>query len=401
MTAVASAAASVDCKINGIPVSKLVSSFEWKSFVNGGFIVRAEIIDPYFQLLGKIFEESGSGILPTARQYDKPTLIEFSLAWVDGASTPPRVALVSDIYASGSDATAGLFEVIAVDPVSYYINAGDCSGKAYRGKIGGEKGVIMQVLRDYIPDNIRSYSVRRVVDDTTQTEDALSIEVKESWTPSLRYPTSVEGDSGSFVLSYGGGERLPPRIIHSWELSANTFLSAVNLRLVTSGLSAVSGKYFDRIIDKDERIVHVRDENTENKVNPRLSADESFTKPSKTDRGWTHLHSVPEIYSAGDIGRDYSEYIDGRARQKYMDMLHMVMRAKARCVGQPRLYDSTELGRTKATIRWTKQGAGEVDPRFLDGDWLIYGWHHVFSNEEAWYTDIYLARLDWDAKAIG
>jgi len=178
----------------------------------------------------------------------------------------------------------------------------------------------------------------------------------------------------------------------------------------------VSGEYLDRITDTKEQIVYVKDENTNGKVNPNITKQQGFTKPKSKNgvisgagttrpsskRGWTHIASVPEVYSAGDIGPKYSQYIDGCARQKYIEMLNMLMRIKVTADGQARLYDSTELGRTKATLRWLKadEESGGSKPRFLDGDWLIYGWHHKLAHGN-WDTDVYLARLDWDAASVG
>jgi len=81
-------------------------------------------------------------------------------------------------------------------------------------------------------------------------------------------------------------------------------------------------------------------------------------------------------------------------------MLNMVMRIRVTIRGEPRLYDSTELGRTKATLRWLKQGdSGGAEARFLDGDWLIYGWHHRLGGR-GWETDVYLCRQDYDSLGV-
>jgi len=349
---------------------------------------------------------------------------------------------------------SGSFEFIAVDPISYYINSGDCSGTAYNGKIGGSTGVISQVLKDYIPPSIGGFTTKFEVGETNDEkstywmmrqdpktfisslldwsspftkhktswivangqdsqEKIISINVQESYTPSLKYPVGIPGDGGPFVLTYGAGGG-PPEIL-KWEILADNFISALNVKLLTSGMSALSGQYFDKILDEKEKIVYVKDENTANKVSSQINKRQEFTKP-KTDvgtisgtgrlrpptkRGWTHIMPIPEAYSGGEIGHKYEKYIDGRARQKYMEMLNMLMRLRVTARGQPRLYDSTELGRSKVTIRWLKpDDGGGSKPRFLDGDWLLYGWHHILSNR-GWDTDLYLARLDWDAKAIG
>lgn len=432
----------VDCKIGNVKVGHLINNFQWKSLVNGGYIIRVRLEDPYFNIFYKVIEDPGGHLLPTGRQYDRPTLVTFKVKWDNGIEGRERVALVSDMHCLGGDEFSGRFEFIAIDPISYYVNSGDASGKMYRGKIGGRNGVIYQVLRDYVPPNIGGYNVKFIVGETDdqpnnywmmrqdpktfiaslldwscpftkhktswivangQEEGTLSIEIKESWTPNLSYPKPVPGSTSPMVMSYGGGTTIPTADIQKWEILMDNFISALDLKLVTSGMSTISGEYWDRIVDEPEQVVFAKDQNTNSKVNPTFSSREGFTKPKKDDRGWTHIVSVPEVYSAGDIGYPYDRYVDGRARQKFMEMLNLLMRIRVTVRGQPRLYDSTELGRTKVTLRWLRpnEDGGGTTPRFIDGDWLLYGWHHKMStNTGTWFTDLYLARLDWNASAI-
>ena len=449
----------VECKIgkSGFDVGMWIKRFEWKSMLNGGYIIKAKVYDPNFQILDEVIEGGGE-LLATGRQPDELTLVEFKLIW---ASQPPmetktRVALISQLDARGDDSFNGVFEFIAVDPISYFINSGDCSGAAYKGKIGGSGGVIDKVLNDYVPTNIGGYTTLFDVGETDdkestywmmrqdpktfimslldwsspftkhktawivangqdETEKTVSIEIKEAWTPSLQYPSPVAGDDGPFVLIYSSGGS--PDIL-KWEIITDNFISALNLKIITSGLSAVSGEYFDKVTDKDkEQFVYVKDENTSGKVNPKTTAKQSFTKPRaengtvtgsgtprpSSKRGWTHIMAVPEVGSASDIGHKYSRYIDGRARQKYMEMLNMLFRIRVTARGQPRLFDSTELGRSKSTLRWQKadEQSGGNRTRFLDGDWLMYGWHHILVRDGSWTTDVYLARLDFDCASSG
>jgi hypothetical protein len=440
---------------NQIPITH-IERFEWKSMVNGGYIIRVRAADPNFNILDSVVEGSGA-LLEAGRQVDKLILIRFQLQWLtspDPIKTKTYIALMSDLYArSHDDIMNGSFEFIAVDPISYYVNSGDCSGAAYRGKVGGDDGVIAQVLKDYIPDSIGGYDVDIKVAKTTDSENTywmmrqdpktfimslldwsssftehktswvvsngfkdnvIQINVSESYTPSLQYPEGIEGDQGDFILTAGVGET--PNIM-KWELLADNFISAMNLKILTSGMSAVSGEYLDRIVDDKEEKVYVTDDNTENKQNPKLTKEQSFTKPksekgatpgtgerSAKKRGWTHLHSVPEIYSANDVGEKYDKYIDGRARQNYIEMLNMLLRMRVTVRGQPRLTESDDLCKTKVTMRWHKidNENGGYKARFIDGDWMLYGWHHILVRDTGmWTTDVYLSRLDYNAKSIG
>lgn len=443
----ASSVWKIQCQISRSPdqqvdVGNLINSFEWKAMDNSGYIIRADVEDSYFNILDKIIEKGDDGFLKSGRDYDKPTLVKFKMEWAtpDGnLKTKECIALVADVVASGDSSMSGNFEFIAVDPISFYVNSGDCSGKAYSGKIGGKDGVIYQVLKDYLPDSIGGYKVKYEVSDTDDDEEntywmmrqdpktfimsllewsssltehktswsvtsgfnaddgELLIKIEEGYNPDLGHPMEVENDSGPLVLIYGGSGTTN---VESWDMMANSFLSALNTKLLTGGISAVSGEYFDKITDEKEKTVYVKDENTENKINPKLRDTQSFTKPTKDDKGWTYISSIPEVYSDGGIGLDYGKYISGRARQQYLDMLSLLMRIKIRVVGQPRLSDTSELGDAKVKVKWMKTGDdGGAEPRFLDGDWLICGWHHHARRNRSWVTDVYLARLDYNAEA--
>jgi hypothetical protein len=51
------------------------------------------------------------------------------------------------------------------------------------------------------------------------------------------------------------------------------------------------------------------------------------------------------------------------------------------------------LGVSKLKILWKDPDDKDY---FLDGDWLVYGFHHIVTPGH-WYTDVYCARLDYDA----
>jgi hypothetical protein len=76
-------------------------------------------------------------------------------------------------------------------------------------------------------------------------------------------------------------------------------------------------------------------------------------------------------------------------------MLNLVMRIKIRCtgVGKKSLANSHNLGVSKLKILWKDPDDKDY---FLDGDWLVYGFHHIVTPGH-WYTDIYCARPDFDA----
>ncbi len=185
----------------------------------------------------------------------------------------------------------------------------------------------------------------------------------------------------------------------------NNYVSVFNKQLITSGISSTTGRYFDRKMDRARKIVHVYDENTSNKKNVDIDKNHGFTKPQNTpspeppDDWSTAIIAVPQL-NAGELGIPYKDYIDGRARNDFVNMLNMVMRLKIRVVGEPShdLADSHNLGTSKLKIAWKVADLDGDDSYFLDGDWLVYGFQHIVTREK-WYTDIYCSRLDWDASA--
>ncbi len=123
-----------------------------------------------------------------------------------------------------------------------------------------------------------------------------------------------------------------------------------------------------------------------------MDQKQGFDKP---DRDWaTSIIAVPE-HSAGDVGIKYGDYIDGRARGLFLNMLGLVMRMRLRVTGEHKLDDSSKLGVSTLTVSWQDI---DGEPYFLSGRWLIYGFHHIVSRD-GWWTDIYIARLDHDASA--
>lgn len=377
--------------------------FEWASFINGGYIIRGKIKDPYFNLLKDL---ATKGYLKEGRQ--KETKVKFRLKWTAGNKTSERIAFMTTLSASGEN-EGGELEFIAIDPPSFYLNEGTADGKAYKGNISK---VIRQVVSEFAPsvsleitetdDNKENIwymmrqdpktFIRSLLDWSASVtpkkthwvvasvDEKLVIKEQASLTPTDFgvYHINRNGNTGKDALEY--------------ELLADNFISPLQTKLITSGISAISGEYLDKTSDSEERKVHVKDENTQNKVNVDITPTQGFKKP---DKKWaTSVMAVPE-HNAGDIGIPYNKYIDGRARGMYLNMLNLVMRLRMRVTGEYALDDSDKLGVSKCTLSW-KDIDGE--PYFLSGKWLIYGFHHVMT-VSGWVTDMYLARLDYDASA--
>jgi hypothetical protein len=418
----------------------VISRFDWKSMVNGGFIVKCTLFDANFKFTRKIFDDSEAKYLRSARA--KPTAVKFRISYDNGLSTPYRHAIIADLNARGSHAF-GQFTFVAVDPISYYLNWGDASGKAFHGKIGGGEGVVKQVLDKYIPSSFNGTSgkitIKKEVADTTdipssywmmrQDPKTFIMSLLEWSNPFTKHKTSWLVTSGeindeifikiveSHVLKMGsvslsdekvnGGTEdretgdliftLGSDIVYGWSMMCDHLLSTYNTKLVTSGISAVSGEYYDQISDPEEKYVYVTDKNTGQKLVPRIKVQQGYTKPEKGEKGWSYVHSIPEFGNA-EPTLQYKDYISGRARQQYLDMLNLVMRMKITVRGEPRLHAADELGQTKVILNWPD--LEDSKQRMMHGNWLLYGWHHKYRVESPWKTDVYLARLDWNAKGI-
>ena len=385
-----------------------LTKFEWASFINGGYIIRAKISDPYFNILKDL---ATKGYLKDGRQ--KETEVKFRIKWSAGDETNSRMAFMTSLSASGVN-ESGEIEFIAVDPPSFYLNEGTADGKAYKGNVSS---VIRQVVNDFAPN------VNLEVTETEDNKENIWYMMRQDpktfirslldWSASVTpkkthwIVASTSDDNGNklvikeqsdipvtdFGVYHMNRNGQSAKDVKTYEVLADNFVSPLQTKLITSGISAISGEYLDKITDSEERKVFVKDEpNTSNKVNVNITPTQGFKKP---DKQWaTSIKSIPE-HNAGDVGVPYSKYIDGRARGIFMNMLNLVMRMRIRVIGDHMFDDSSKIGVSKCNISW-KDIDGE--PYFLGGNWLIYGFHHIVTIQN-WETDLYLARLDYDASA--
>lgn len=418
-------------KIGSEDVGDMFLKFEWKSFTNGGYIIRAKLHDAVWSKLRDIATQF---YLDKGRK--EPTPVTYELSWPgvngDNRATGKHLAYMTELEARNLGAeSGGYLEFVAVDPPSFWLNCGDSSGKVYTGKVGGNDGVIHQCVKDYFKEG------DVVVSDTTdfdknqwwmnrqdpktfiaslldwssgatiqKTNWIVSSDDKELWIKEQAARESIF--YGTFSMNVGASEG---HDILSVEFLAENLLSIIQKQLITHGLSAVSGRYFDKITDtpphtgtENQCIVHVHDENTPAKKKTAIDRTKGFSKPTifsgaegPPHECSTSIASIPEP-NGQEIGLKYDEYIDGRARKQFLDMLCMVMKIKIRCAGiaKPTLSKSHYLGVSKLKILW--DDAAKSREYFLAGDWMVFGFHHIVTRGH-WYTDIYCFRIDYDAVA--
>jgi hypothetical protein len=190
--------------------------------------------------------------------------------------------------------------------------------------------------------------------------------------------------------------------ISSWELLTNNALSLVDTQLVTQGLSSTTGTYFDSTTDLNEIEVVVSDKTTANKIIPKTSPNQATSKPGldtenqSNSSGVTAIVSIPE-HNAGDLGIKYQSYIDGVARNYYLNLLRKLTQIKVTVIGHGEWTGCQGLGVDTVYLDW--YDAVSFEPYFLGGNWQVQGYeHYVDSAIGAWQTDLYLSRSDWDAQ---
>lgn len=405
-------------------VGKMFSKFEFKGMVNGGYIIKAKLSDPNFNIFNLLVD---SGYFKEART--RPVPIIFQIRWgpevetqyPESATKERQIAYISSLRALGESSDNGALEFIAMDPPSWLLNMGDGSGKVYKGRVSD---AIKQVVQEYAP------GVKLDISNTIDSPEGKWWMMRQDpktfiaslfdWSSSItRKKTQwvFAPDNLNLVIKEQG--ELPSQqrgfyrfleqedhdTIRNWEFLSDNALSVVQTKLITQGISTISGQYLDRITDNNEQKVFVKDSRTENKKIARIKSDQGFTKPpdSKPQQvGWSSISTIPEVYSAGDLGLSYDQYIDGRPRAMWLNMVNSLMRVKLECVGHGEWSNCTGLGTDTVFIKWTsgKKSDGQQDKPYwwMTGNWLVYGFHHKV-NRGFWFTDLYLARFDYDSIA--
>lgn len=389
--------------------------------VNGGYIIRANLFDPHSALLNRLIED---GYFEKSRV--TPLEMEFQIKWdengkyPDSATRPHQKALVVSLEARGGSPDVAHLEFVAIDPPSWYLNTGDASGRIYKGRVSD---VISEVVNFYAPtinldiskttDSEENYWAMMRMDPKTFISSLLD------WSSSITQQQThwmvVPEGNGSFIAikeqaDFQSRQRAYYRYHHDdthdtvkdWDIIADNALSVSATKLVTAGLSAVSGQYLDQITDSGEKKVFAKDITTPGKSIARVDQRGSYEKvpdgrpgESESVSGWTQVSAIPELYSAGDLGKRYDEYIDGRPRGLYLNLLNRLFRARFQVIGHGVWSDCRGLGIDTFFVKWDSADGSDY---FLNGNWLVYGFHHVVTRK-SWVTNLYGARFDYDAVA--
>ena len=406
---------------------KLVRKFQYKAMVNGGYIVRAELQDPNSRMLNAMME---NGYFEQVRT--KPVDMIFQIKWGPDGSYPESatqegVVHLLSVSAKGGAPDVNYLEFIGVDPPSWYLNAGDAAGTAFKGRISD---VIKQVVNKYAPGvNVRVSQTKDskenywwMMRQDPKTFLGSLIDWSSGMTRSKTHWVVVPDNKDTLTFMEQADINSTQRAYYKhtdpntgrdtlvdWSFLADNALSLSNTKIITHGLSAISGQYLDKITDKPEKKVYVKDQTTSAKKIAQVDQTQSYSKPPDspppqgrdTVAGWTSIGAVPELYSAGDVGMEYGDYIDGRARNLYLHLTNMLFRAKFRVLGHGEWSTCYGLGTDTIFVRWYTSD-GNPRPYFLNGNWLVYGYEHVVDLNN-WWTDLYCARFDYnsDAQKVG
>lgn len=411
-------APKVEIEIGGINVEPDYQVLEWMAMASGGYIMRARILDPYLNFLARMSKES---LLPKARK--EPLECKFKIGWDGGDEMEEMKAWVTDAAAVGGVHANSETEIVAIDPPSWALNAGFADGKVYKGCVSD---VIKRVCDDYKQSSgtISAPNLTKI----TETKDDKNnkwwmmrqdpktfIQLLLDWSSSVtkkktNWVVNAKNDQLHIVEQADLDQNdfkdyLVSRVfevkrssdVHEVSVQSDVLMNFWQTKLITQGISAISGKYLDKTIKSVKKKVEVYDENTESKIDAKSTSDESFKKPSSDEPhgGWaSDILAVPE-HNAGDIGVIYEDYIDGRPRQMFIGQLSLMHRIRLKVDGDADVRDPLGLEATIVNLLWKNE---KDEPYWLGGKWIVYGFHHMVTRQY-WWTYLYLRRFDVDSSA--
>lgn len=402
--------------------------FEYSAYLNNGELIKCVLNDPHFTMINSAVGPADSSYYKISRQ-QAPLNIKTRLRWASAQSDldmPYNNHALAGIAPYSGEGNNQLVEFIGIDYASWFLNGGDAGGYRYKGSV---KQVVEQIVEKYGRSVLQAEFKTKTIDSEENQWWQCRLTPKEfvkslfEWTISLNskktkwliYPDDEDGPAKVVFVEQGDMDsklRATYRYrglgsgaggigdILDWELIGNNCLNMINHKLVTSGISSISGDYFDKLTPDDGKKVIIGDSETSNKLKPRTNVKNAFTKPGDDFKpkdksvGYTSVMSIPE-FSAGELGIKYSDYIDGRARNFYLNSINKLMQARFRVNGHHIWSGSVGLGVDTINVEMT---TAKAEPHFLQGNWIVMGYKHKMTRE-IWYTDLFCMRLDHDASA--
>jgi len=402
--------------------------YEYEAHMNQPEIVQITVLDPHHTIFDEHMEKYFKKAIPFP-----PIMMMTQGRWVP-ANAGNKLELTKKEHAitsmksigpidEGADQNYRTFTGMSLP--HYLLEAGDAGGYVYKGKISD---VLHQVCSKYSRGLIKCLVKTNTKDDKhnkwwQNRMDPMSfIKSLLRWSTSLtkgktrwmfcadtdenmrtiEFFEQIAADSLHRATYWWGGD--PSRPGHgdivSYRMVGDNTCDARRGKIVTSGISTLSGAYHDRIVHwKNKDVVYVDEKQTGNKFRQKPTEKGSYTQPStdeplKEAIGWTRAHSLPEP-AAGEIGMKYEDYIDGYARgEYYRDSVHLE-RVEFKVLGHHIWSESIGLGSDTIDIMWRTP---RMQPHYLHGVWIVDGFKHVIA-KEGWHTYLYCHRMY--ANAVG
>ena len=395
-------------------------TFEWKSFINNGYVIRAKLAD---QGWGTLKQFASSIYLNMAAK--RPTRIVFELIQTGTERrTGKKLAYVTGMNAYGTGA-GGFLEFVACDPASYWLNCGDSSGVCYHGNVSD---VIRQILDKYLikPSSTDKYPVSCKVSDTSDSSSdywSYRLDPKTLIMSLLDWSSSITNKQTNWIVSSGGDDIKPDfwiveqsarksvkygdysfnvnspsgNDIRNIEILSNSSISIFQRAIASAGISTTTGKLVQ---------TSVSDVNTTGKKVLNFSTDDGVDAPEPVDNiasddiTWSTFISAIPGFNTQNINKQFDEYIDGRGRLMYFNTIPMAMRIVLHLPGDASsdLANSHNLGVSKINVLWNDISSyGEQ--YWANGLWFVYGFHHKLTRSK-WDTAVYCYRTDAGMQGI-
>lgn len=405
-----------------------VMELQYKNMLNSGYVIYAKMMDVDFEVVTKLIldtdrvtsddsTDTGKGFFSKVRK--KPMKMKIKIGWKtddDSLETEEVTGYIVGACMGGKAELMGEIEIIAIDPASYLLNEGDASGGYYEGKVS-------EVIEKVVDKYGKNLSFE-ITPETNDSKHGIWYQMRQDpktfimslldWSYGLlKNPTEwlIYPDNMKFKIIQQSKMESKKRSMYKWKsknrngdilnwgVVIDSILSSVQHKLVTHGISAISGAYHDKVTDKDEQVVFAKDKTTSSKKIAKSNQDNSTTKrPDDVKAGYTSVPAVPE-FSGGDIGIKYKDYINGFAIGEYLKLNRRMFRSKITIPGH-HIWDGSEgLGVDTINIEWLDESNM---PFFMNGNWVVEGFEHFvirIGPGISWNTDLFLARSDHDSAA--
>ena len=404
-------------------IGRMFSHVVYEAMLNRGIKARVTLKDPHFTMMGDYIKQ----YLAKAQTAREPIECKLRLQWMPISDRPlwtneislavSSVDVINETDSDGFAAPDSYITFEAIDFPQYILTGGDAGGYCYEGSI---TKVIDDVVQKY-GSTIISTDIRVKTKDNEHNQwwqyrmsPIAFISSLLSWSPPLAnnarwiiypdYCTLVVTDQISMkplhrsMYYWGGhGEVSAQGDIMSYKVLYDGSIYQRSAACVTSGMSAVSGAYYDRISDKDKEYVFAND-TVAAKLKPITKIENSFTKGPTDDPltaliGWSTAIAIPE-FSAGDIGMPYRDYMRGYAEQLWIRGNERMTVIELVVTGHHIWAEPEGLG--VDTINIVMQTALST-PHYLNGNWIVYGFRHDVTIG-SWYTTLWCYRLQHDAE---